>query len=443
MKNQGSLHWLVMVIFIAFMVVGCEDKGSKMLTEPESGAPTAAGEPEEDQAGGPTIPWLGTKLIGDAAMQMANGITLDDSGMIYIAGGDRGRGKLIVLKPSGEEFWSRIYNPDGRSAGAEDVAVAADGLVYVVGYTMNAAGQQDVFVSKHEPNGRQIKEIKFGSFEGREDFPRAVTIGADGNIYIVGATAGSIEAPDTHRNMLDAFLVQLNPELEIIKRYQIGTDRNDYGNGVAVDKSGNVFVIGVTEGDIDDSGPAAFAGATDLFVAAYRTDGTRQFIQNGTAEPEYARGIAIDGSGNIYVAGMTNGNMDGTGNRGGDDILVIKYRSDLSVEWKRQWGSAENDTALAIVADESGNVYVAGNTDGDTEGVSAGMSDIVVFKYGADVATINQLGSDKVDQATGIALDKQGNVYVAGFTFGDFDGKTNQGGSDIFVVKYNSELLKQ
>ena len=54
-----------------------------------------------------------------------------------------------------------------------------------------------------------------------------------------------------------------------------------------------------------------------------------------------------------------------------------------------------------------------------------------------------QLGTSGNDQANGVAVDSSGNVYAAGFTGGDLDGNTNSGGQDLFVVKYNSDGVKQ
>ena len=54
-----------------------------------------------------------------------------------------------------------------------------------------------------------------------------------------------------------------------------------------------------------------------------------------------------------------------------------------------------------------------------------------------------QLGTSSTDLASGVATDSSGNVYVAGGTYGELDGNTNSGNSDLFVVKYNSSGTKQ
>jgi hypothetical protein len=80
--------------------------------------------------------------------------------------------------------------------------------------------------------------------------------------------------------------------------------------------------------------------------------------------------------------------------------------------------------------------------DGNT---SAGNADLFVVKYNSSGTKqwTKQLGTSSTDLADGVATDSSGNVYVVGYTYGGLDGNTNTGGSDLFVVKYNSSGTKQ
>ena len=105
--------------------------------------------------------------------------------------------------------------------------------------------------------------------------------------------------------------------------YQLAT--NDYANGVATDSSGNVYVTGGTKGGLDGN---TSAGNTDLFVVKYNSSGTKQWTkQLGTSGIDSTNGVATDSSGNVYVAGVTSGGLDGT-NAGSYDLFVVKYNSD-------------------------------------------------------------------------------------------------------------------
>ena len=105
---------------------------------------------------------------------------------------------------------------------------------------------------------------------------------------------------------------------------QLGTSGEDVANGVATDSSGNVYVTGYTQGGLDGTN----AGGSDLFVVKYNSSGTKQWTkQLGTSGIDSTNGVATDSSGNVYVAGVTSGGLDGT-NAGSYDLFVVKYNSD-------------------------------------------------------------------------------------------------------------------
>ena len=85
----------------------------------------------------------------------------------------------------------------------------------------------------------------------------------------------------------------------------------------------------------------------------------------------------------------------------------------------RQLARSSNDFAYGVATDISGNVYVAGGTEGGLDGnTSAGNSDLFVVKYNSSGTHqwTNQLGTDRYDEARGVATDSSGNVYVTGYT---------------------------
>jgi hypothetical protein len=226
---------------------------------------------------------------------------------------------------------------------------------------------------------------------------------------------------------------------------QNGTDMWDEARGVTTDSSGNVYVVGGTKGAKLNG--VKKAGMTEAFVIKYNSSGTRQWTKLlGTWRKDFANAVAIDSSGNIYVAGVTERHLDGNTSAGNDDLFVVKYDSKGKKQWTKQLGTKRNDRARGVATDSSGNVYVTGDTYGGLDGnTNAGYNDLFVVKYldnGTKLWT-KQLGTSSTDLANGVATDSSGNVYVTGGTYGGLDGNTNAGNSDLFVVKYNSSGTKQ
>jgi len=226
--------------------------------------------------------------------------------------------------------------------------------------------------------------------------------------------------------------------------HQLGTSGSDLANGVATDSSGNVYVTGKTKGGLDG---CKSAGVEDLFVVKYNSSGTKQWTnQLGSSSRDSANDVATDSSGNIYVTGTTYWELDGNTSAGKADLFVVKYNSSGTWQWTKQNGTDRYDEARGVATDSSGNVYVTGYTEGGLDGnTSAGNADLFVVKYNSSGSKqwTNQLGTSSTDTANGVATDSSGNVYVAGGTYGGLDGNTGSGVNDLFVVKYNSSGTKQ
>ena len=221
---------------------------------------------------------------------------------------------------------------------------------------------------------------------------------------------------------------------------QPGTANGDYATGVATDAAGNVYLTGTTGGWLG----GANKGSSDAFVAKYAADGHLLWKrQLGSVSSEYVRGVATDAAGNVYLTGSTYGSLGGA-NMGKYDAFVAKYAADGHLLWTRQLGTVTVDFAYGVATDAAGNVYVTGWTYGSLGGAHMGMgnsTDAFLAKYAADghLLWTQQLGTSVYDYAYGVATDAAGDVYLAGSTYGSLGGAYNRGAGDAFVAKYAAD----
>ncbi len=166
----------------------------------------------------------------------------------------------------------------------------------------------------------------------------------------------------------------------------------------------------------------------------------RQF---GTAERDEASAVAVDGEGNVYVTGQTEGSLPGQTALGQWDAFLRKYGPDGKELWTRQFGSNQDDGASGVAVDGKGNVYVVGSVGGPLPGQTyvGRYVDAFIRKYGPDGQELwtRQFGSATWDEAAGVAADRAGNAYVVGWVAGPLPGQTSLGGDDAFLRKYDPE----
>ena len=264
------------------------------------------------------------------------------------------------------------------------------------------------------------------------DLAYGIALDDSGNSYITGYTEGDMGGPN--QGGKDAFVVKCDSAGTVQWMRQFGTISSDYAEGIAVDGSGDSYIAGHTFGDL--AGPNQ--GRSDAFIVRYDSGGTVQWAsQIGSSTWEYTSDIAVDGSGNSYITGWTWGDLGGP-DQGEVDAFIVKYDSGGTEQWRRQIGTGEWDSGEGIAVDAGGNIYITGNTRGDLGGPNQGSIDVFIAKYdsGGTEQWARQIGTSTYDEADGIAVDASGNSYITGLTPGDLGGP-NQGGDDVFVAKYD------
>jgi hypothetical protein len=315
-------------------------------------------------------------------------------------------------------------------------------------------------------------EIAWNTFLGSTalDKSNAIAVDGSGNVYITGYSAATWGSPlNAHAGAEDAFVAKLDSDGILLWNTFLGSKdvdfwKEDEGNAIAVDPSGNVYVVGSSTaawgrpinahaGGVDTYGRQL----TDAFVAKLNSDGVLQWntFLGSTARDE-GNGIAVDDDGDVYVVGSSDASWRSPLNAhgGGKDAFVAKLDSNGVLQWNTffgstymgpYWTSAVSE-GNAIAVDGNRNVYMAGTRHGQILGMS-----FVDNEHSAFVVKLNSNGAlqwntflhqtntsynptDQRNFGNAIAVDSSGNVYVAGRRGGTYHDSL----SAAYVAKLNS-----
>jgi Thrombospondin type 1 domain/Beta-propeller repeat len=247
-----------------------------------------------------------------------------------------------------------------------------------------------------------------------------------------------------------------NSSIGTLNTIQFGRSTQDVALAIAVDPS-NRHIAYAAGGTIGSFPGFSKRGGEDVFVTKYDMSTTTRLwaFQTGTSNNDIARGVAVDSAGNVLVAGETSGAFPGFTNANPDgwtdfgDVFMMKVSASGSLVWVFQTGSPRADTTNAVAVDSVGNAYCAGHTNGNFPGfsydpvISYERTYTFVVKVnpsGTHVWT-TQVGNDYHDDAYGITVDLNDDIYVSASTCGGWPGFTDPDSyscSDMVALKFSS-----
>ncbi|TNF49632.1 MAG: T9SS type A sorting domain-containing protein [Bacteroidetes bacterium] len=438
-------------------------------------------------------------------------MTVDNSGVVYNCGTfvgsadmDPGTGVASVSAIGVDEMYIQKLDPNGDLLWAKTLGESSDGLtplgieqdnsgnIVIVGrffgttdfdpgvgtFNLITSGDADIFILKLNASGDFIwaKSIGGTGF----DEARAIAIDAVGDIYITGMYCltvdfdpGSGVANLVSQGQGDAFVFKLNSIGNLLWAKSMGgndvnDEFNDYGNGIKVDGSGNVFVCGAygSTADFDPGIGLAILncdGFIDGYVQKLNSNGDHVWVQkiSGTSSDE-AKSITIDSFGNVVVTGYFVGGayfdtelIPGF-NNGGQDVFVAKFDgSNANLVWARKMGGSGQDIGFSVDTDNQGNIYSTGRFQSNaffyTQSsyytlTCVGITNTFVQRINSDgyVTWVIQLANG-ASGGTVISLDENNNLYTLGYFQGtvDFDPNsgtynlTSGGNKDTYVYNMN------
>jgi hypothetical protein len=409
---------------------------------------------------------------------------------------------------------------------ANSIAVDSAGNAYVTGSTSKAdfptvnayqsarRGSSDAFVTKLNPSGSALVYSTylggsvggsgmggFSGFGGGGDEGRGISVNAAGNACVVGRTE-STDFPTLNAlqpqhdggtcdngHCTDAFITKLDPSgATLVYSTYLGGNKIEYGNDIALDSSGSVYVTGftashnfpTTTGALQPaySHPQINSLGQDGFVAKLNPAGTALVYSTylgGSHGSDGANAIAVDTAGNAYITGQTNaGNFPtvnafqpaigpggpGTGASFSDAFVSKLNPAGTALIYSTFLGGTNSEEAHAIAVDAGGHAYAVGLTNSPNFPVANAIQpkpgspmdfylsgDAFITKInpsGSSLAYSTFLGGSGGEVARGVAVDSSSSAYVTGYTTStnfptvNPSQATHNGGSfygDAFITK--------
>jgi hypothetical protein len=269
-----------------------------------------------------------------------------------------------------------------------------------------------------------------------------VAVDSSGNSYVTGTTNGNLDG-QILTGTRDAFVIKydINGNKQWT-RLSKASSSETIGYGITVDASGNCYI----------SGQTYTGSAYHVFIVKFDSSGNMLWTRTAGVAfgiGTYGRSLCVDASGNVYVTGVTYGSFDGQAMTGSRDVFVTKYNTSGALQWTRFLGAAgAQTTGESVCTDAAGTYcYVVGETNGGLDGETLnGTQDGFIVKYDASGALqwtmLNGVAGVDTD-AGSISVDVSGNFYVSGSTKGNLGGQTLNGTTDAYVIKYDASGAPQ
>ncbi|MCB9450688.1 MAG: alpha/beta fold hydrolase [Anaerolineaceae bacterium] len=411
-------------------VEGMRYLANSLSTEPPEGSSTGpdgwlTGTPGEDMAGG-----IGSG--DDGSIYQALGVSGSLNGQPYAGGID-----IAVVKYGANRVveWTRQLGTSGNDR-PYGLVVTAQQEVVVVGYTyFNRDGVDygdDIFAFKLDANGERLWQVTIGSAEADRGYAIALT--PEEGVVIAGYSKSSLGARNEGDKDIVAALI--SPEGDVVWIYQTGGAGEDKAQAVSVGADGRIYVAGMTSSALT---PDA-AGGIDGFILALTPDGEEiHRVQFGTGDWDEVTGIVTHGE-QIVVTGFTAGDLAAPLS-GDKDLFMMAFDASLTRIAADQIGSNLNDKGAAIAVLADGSILVAGYSNGRIV-ANQGDFDVILARYDADYTrqavwqwgTEARDGTDEWAEKNLFIAPFGDSAILSGLTLGNLGESTNSGGSDVFII---------
>ncbi|MCU0534535.1 MAG: SBBP repeat-containing protein [Hydrococcus sp. Prado102] len=410
--------------------------------------------------------------LGTTSNDISVGAAADASGNVYITGSTNG--PLQGSNRGGSDAWVAKYDSSGNQVflqqfgtsgndGSNAVVTDSNGNFYLTGATEGGlfgskqASGSDAWVAKYDSSGSLLWSRQFSatSADVLSNGSFGLDVDETGNVYVSG-----LAIKDNRNSPIFDFAVQDDAWVTKFDSNgnqqwfsELGSFFFDENYDLAVDKDGNSYLVGWTQGLVGQGGqesdPSRQLLKYDAWIAKFDTNGQRQWVQQlGSVDQglEYGWGVDTDSQGNVYATGWTTGNLSGSNQANTSyDIWLSKFNTDGAQQWAKQFGSKGDDGMVLsdMEIDAQDNIFLIGYSN---DKLGKGQKDknynawVGRFDTEGNNKWIQQFGSkNDLDYATGVTTDDQGRLYVTGFTEG-FLGSSSSGANGAAVDGWLAQL---
>ncbi len=411
---------------------------------------------------------------GGNSLDGPNGITIDNSGNVYVAG--------YV-----NSFNFPLMNPGGGAY-----------------YQAVSGGSADAFILKFTNNGNLLWATYYGG-SGQEYFFYSVITDAAGNVFVTGCTpssnfptlnpGGGAYFQGAMGGVNDIFILKFNSSGVRIWATYYGGSADDIPFAMVADAAGNIYISGYTQSPnfptMNPGGGAYFQGALaggyDAFMLKFTNAGALQWsTYYGGSGAEGAglfsgQCLAIDAGGDLFMTGQTQSVNFPTLNPGGgayfqganagsDDIFIVKFGPAGAQLWSTYYGGSSSDIGNGICVGAAGLVFVTAHTSSGNiptqnpgggayfQGASGGGQDAFIIKFnnsGVRKWATYYGGSGNDAEYGGKTIASAGaDLYVGGYSYSANLPTQNPGGGaffqgamggvrDLFILQFDTAGVRQ
>ncbi|MBI5021058.1 MAG: SBBP repeat-containing protein [Ignavibacteriales bacterium] len=340
-------------------------------------------------------------------------ITVDSVGNVLVGGSsqnsENGTDMIMILYDStgGFRWEDKLYQSSSNRDAVTSVSFDSEGNAYATGYHAGLSSNYDYCTMKDDKNGVRQWLVSYDGEGNGNDYAYEMKIDQDDNIYVTGTSYGGISKFDYTTISYDK-----NGNLKWSESYKGSAGYDDQPVSLVIDRSHrNIFVTGSSNSN--NGGPADYA------TLCYNYSGSltwKTFYGAISSADDCPTAMAIDEKGNVYVTGSSNSSSSSY------DFLTAKYISIESNQWPTRFNTGNGSNIISNLAkDSNGDVVVAGNDS----------SKIILVKFDSTGKLIwNRSFGNEKSKATGLTLDKDGNIHVTGYSY-------YSGSYDYITLKYN------